>query len=172
MSAVLFAPHADDESLFAFYAMMREDARVHVLLHSGSIRRGEFTAAMATCGRTWTYSHIPEDDPDWEMIAVLIADAAAAADVVIAPAFEQGGHEHHNQVAQIVAACEHPNVISYLTYRRGHGRSEGVETTPLSPEMRDMKLAALQCYRSQWEDPKTAPWFPGGEYGTYREWVA
>ena len=39
------------------------------------------------------------------------------------------------------------------------------------PEL-DLKLAALQCYQSQWENPDTAPWFPGGAYSTFLEWIA
>jgi len=150
--------------------MMREDAHVHVLLDSGPTRRHEFEAAMTVAGRGWTYSNLPEPDADWTAISAVVKAQMGGFDVVISPAWEQDGHEHHNAVATIVNRINHPRVIRYLTYRRGHGRSIGtpVEADPI---LADLKLQALQCYQSQWDDPATAPWFPGGEYGTYMEWT-
>lgn len=171
MSAILFAPHPDDESLFAFYTMVREEAHVHTLLDSIPTRHDEFVAAMEVAGRSWTFSSMWEGDPDWDVLGRVIVQEAADYDTVIAPAFEQGGHLQHNAVAQIVSSLNHPRVISYMTYRRGHGRSTGIEVIA-DETLRFRKLAALQCYRSQIEDRATRPWFPGGEYGTYQEWVA
>ncbi len=170
MSAILFAPHPDDECLFAFYTAVREQAHVHVLLDSIPSRKHEFEAAMTVAGLGWTYSTMWEGNPDWDLLAMVIAQEAADYDTVIAPAVEYGGHEQHNAVGQIVDGLGHPNVIRYLTYVRGQGRTKGKEVVG-GPITQDLKLAALQCYVSQWEDPATAPWFPGGAYGTYQEWV-
>lgn len=175
--AVLFAPHADDESLFAFYTMMREDAHVHVLLDSIPSRMDEFAAAMQVAGRGWTYSTMWEKYPNWDLLGEIIADTASGYETIIAPAYEDGGHEHHNAIATMVDALEPvldpgTRFIRYLTYVRGRGRStHGTEVGPSSLKLVDLKLAALQCYQSQWDDPATSPWFPGGKYGTAQEWV-
>jgi hypothetical protein len=151
--------------------MMREDAHVHVLLDSIPSRMEEFQAAMKVARRGWTFSTVWEHNANWKLIAEIVAEEAAEHETVIAPAYEAGGHEHHNMVALIVNELRHPNVIRYLTYVRGQGRSDRGKLVHCTPELADLKLAALQCYQSQWENPATAPWFPGGEYGTYQEWV-
>jgi len=176
LKALLLAPHADDESLFAFYTMMREDADVLLMLDSGEKRREEFAAAMEVSGRMgdrWIWNSVPEDNPDWLAVGELTLLLAVDYDLLIAPAWEEGGHEHHNEVARLADRLNtliHIPSIRYLTYKRGHGRTVGVEVVA-DPAERDLKLAALQCYQSQWENPATAPWFPGGEYGTYQEWI-
>lgn len=176
MSAILFAPHADDESLFAFYQLIRTQADVLLVLDPGDQRRAEFAAAMGIAGvppERWTWNNVDPTDRFWAEAAAELCRLAflRGYDTIIAPAYEDGGHEHHNAVAKVAEALAPPRLIRYLTYRRGYGRSRGVEVIADKAE-RDLKLAALQCYQSQWEDPKTAPWFPGGSYGTYQEWVA
>jgi LmbE family N-acetylglucosaminyl deacetylase len=172
LTALLVAPHADDECLFACYLLMRLRAKVLVCLDSGLTRFMELEDAMGVLGRDWRMLRVDEDKPDWTAVREAIGEEARRASTVLAPAFEEGGHEHHNEVARIVGQLGHSHKIHYLTYRRGHGRStDGLVVKATRPE-RDMKLAALQCYQSQWEDPDTAPWFPGGEYSTFLEWVA
>lgn len=172
MSAVLVAPHADDESLFACYQLIRLRAKVLVCLDSGLTRCREMEDAMDVLGRDWAMLRVPEKTPNWIDVREGIASEMRQATTVIAPAFEDGGHEHHNQVARIVDSFGHPHVIRYRTYVRGQGRSTGGIQVVADGFERDLKLAALQCYQSQWQDPATAPWFPGGEYGTYLEWIA
>lgn len=169
--ALLLAPHPDDESLFAFYQLLRHQAHVYVLLDSIPSRQAEFAAAMRIAGRSWTYSNIWEGDPKWRILEGAIATDAADYDTLIAPAFEEGGHEHHNRVASIVDTLSHPRVIRYLTYRRGYGRSEGGIKIAASLEERQLKARALNCYVSQRHDPQTAAWFPAGAYGTLDEWI-
>jgi LmbE family N-acetylglucosaminyl deacetylase len=169
---LLVAPHADDECLFACYQLIRLKAKVLVCLDSGLIRCLEMEDAMDVLGRDWSMLRVPEEKPDWMAVREGIASEVRQAGTVIAPAFEEGGHEHHNQVARIVNSFGHTHIIRYLTYRRGQGRSQdGIEIDGSMVE-RDLKLAALQCYQSQWIDPDTAPWFPGGAYSTYLEWIA
>ena len=171
MNALLVAPHADDESLFACYLALRLRARVVVCLDSGLIRFLELTDAMDVLGCEWSMIRTPEDDPNWGLVQSTIEWDAKDATTLIAPAYEDGGHEHHNRVARIVDELDHPHVVRYLTYVRGRGRSTGVEV-PSSQPMRDLKLAALLCYQSQIKNPATAPWFPGGAYSDMREWIA
>ena len=172
MSALLIAPHADDECLFACYQLIRLKAKVLVCLDSGLNRYLELEAAMDVLGREFRMLWVDETKPDWTAVLKGIGEEARQAGTVIGPAFEEGGHEHHNEVARLVGQLGHSHKIHYLTYRRGHGRSTDGLVVKSTRAERDLKLAALQCYQSQWEDPATAPWFPGGEYSTYLEWVA
>lgn len=172
MSTILFAPHADDECLFAFYTMLRTEAHVHVLLDSVPSRRAEFEAAMKIVRRSWTYTEMWEGEPGWKTIAAEMDIEARTSDLVIGPAYEDGGHEHHNAVAQIVDSLDHPNVIRYVTYRRGFGRTMTANEVKGSAAEEELKLRALLCYESQINDPATHPWFPGGEYHTLSEWIA
>jgi len=171
LSVLLVAPHADDESLFACYQLIRLKARVLVCLDSGPVRSLEMEDAMDVLGRDWTMLDVPEERPDWMAVREGIASEVRRASTVIAPAFEVDGHEHHNQVARITDSFGHAHVIRYLTYRRGYGRSKGAVTCVGDKFERDLKLTALRCYQSQMVDPATAPWFPGGEYATFEEWV-
>ena len=169
---MLLSPHADDECLFAFYTMMRLEADVLLCLNDDPARELEFHAAMDVAGRTRSVLNASDSEPDWNDVRWQIECAASLYDVLIAPAYESGGHEQHNRIALIVNELGHPNVERYLTYRRGHGRSiGGTNVTSDDPGLRDLKLEALQCYVSQWENPATSPWFPGGIYGTYMEWT-
>lgn len=174
MTALLFAPHGDDETLFAFYQLLRYRPHVVICLYSDSTRVRETVCAMKHVGCSFEQWDSPESNPDWRRIADQIRKVLdrERPTVVIAPAWEEGGHEHHNAVADAFSADDAETVIRYLTYRRGHGRSRNGTEVVADKYERDLKLAALQCYQSQWENPATAPWFPGGEYGTYQEWVA
>ena len=172
MSAVLFAPHADDECLFACYLLIRLRAKVVVCLDSGLIRFMELEDAMGVLDRDWRMLRVDEAEPDWAEVRDAIGEEARRATTLIAPAFEEGGHEHHNEVAQIVNSLGHSQIIRYVTYRRGHGRTTTDTYVQGSIHDQELKLTALRCYESQIEDADTAPWFPGGAYHTLNEWVA
>lgn len=165
MGAVLFAPHNDDETLFAFYSMIRYKAEVVVVLRASNrhqVRERETECATRLAGVKYVQWKHENDAPDWDSIKAGIKGYVqyATPDVVIAPAFEVGGHEDHNAVATICADLHGTHArIQYLTYRRGHGRSEdGTEVEP-SPVEKAWKFAALACYASQANDPATSPWF-------------
>ncbi len=174
MSTVLFSPHNDDETLFAFYTMRRHEATLVVVLRSMRqelqqrgptyrMREAETQCAVTIAGASgyvqWAHT---DDAPDWHEIERAITGylAFAKPDVVIAPAWEEGGHEDHNGLAIIFdTLVMQAELVRYLTYKRGHGRSEdGIEVVP-SPAEKAAKMAALRCYRSQRAHPQTAPWF-------------
>lgn len=157
MTSILFAPHGDDETLFAFYTLLRYRPHVVVVLTSGATRFFETQAAAKVAGVTVEQWGHPEHAPDWARIRRQVHEAVSGFDRIMGPAFEVGGHEHHNGVAGVLDDYE--DVRSYLTYRRGHGRSSGgVEVVPTQDE-RELKRQALDCYKSQLADPATAPWF-------------
>ncbi len=167
MSAILFAPHNDDETLFTFYNLLRYKPDVVIVLRSHREfamggptyveREAETGFAMRLAGVDWEQWRYADDNPDWDGIEREIRRTVGAYDTIIAPAYEVGGHEDHNGVAEILNVYE-GNVIRYLSYVRGHGRSEGVEVVP-TPEEAALKAQALACYPSQAAYPPTAPWF-------------
>ena len=163
MPALLLAPHADDETLFAFYTLLRDGADVLVCLEPGEQRRQELEAAMKVASRGWAIIDPaqPEDDPDWEAVGNKVAEHAAFYDTIIAPAFEGGGHEHHNQIATIAATLAKP-VTSYYTYERGYGRTTRGMYVIASAAERVLKRRAMDCYKSQIARDDTAIWFQVG----------
>jgi len=178
VTTVLLAPHADDETLFAAYLAMRHQPDIVVCTRPDEERLDELNAAHEILGggalATWTF----EDDvlrTDYRGIAERIEELASSYDTVIAPAWENGGHEHHNHVGwNAFLAFGEARTVRYLTYRRGYGRStthaahgdhypDGVvaEVIP-EPGWVSRKLAAMACYRSQADNPMMRPWFVDG----------
>ncbi len=173
MKAVLFAPHNDDETLFAFYTMRRYQAEVVVVLRSHrqnalggphfSTRERETLCATEIAGVSYVqWTAFSDIEPDWLEVARYMQQHVidAEARIVIAPAWEEGGHEDHNAVAEIALELKGPFfLMPYLTYRRGEGRStDGREIHPTDEES-DLKAAALRCYHSQLKHPQCASWF-------------
>ena len=92
-------------------------------------------------------------------------------DIVIAPSYEEGGHEQHNAVAQAATSVFGGDVIHYLTYTREGGRSrDGYLVKPDDPEWIALKLRALACYRSQLRIENCRPWFT--DLLDLNEWLA
>lgn len=163
---------SDDETLFAFYTLLRYAPHVVVVLRSfkeeqlggptWAEREAETDCAMASAGMHWEQWAFSDLRPDWNTIAGKIDRAVIDHhhDVVIAPAYEEGGHEHHNALAIIAKnVARDAELISYTTYVRGQGRSEhATEITPTTDE-EIWKRAALACYESQIAYEPTAPWF-------------
>lgn len=187
-SAVLFSPHNDDETLFAYYQVLRYKPRIVVVLRSvrqetqqggpsHTTRQAETACAAELAGATYEQWDYPDSDPPW----FTISEAVEAylnefrPEVVIAPAFELGGHEDHNAVANIVNAAQItyriPGVIRFYTYRRGHGRTMAGTLVEATEDERERKLWALGCYASQAAHPATAAWFDPHRYGDLREWI-
>lgn len=171
MSTLLLAPHNDDETLFAFYTALRERPHVIVVLRSFAeerqggpsyaVREAETSCAMRLAGCSWEQWEYPDTDPPWPTIERFLGDVLRRYQLVFTPAHEEGGHEHHNEIARIVGRLrrEGEGLISYLTYVRGAGRSTGgTEVVPTLYE-REQKAMALACYQSQIDWAPTRPWF-------------
>ncbi len=175
MSAILFSPHNDDETLFAFYQVLRHKPKVVVVYRSFKeaqnggpkhpVREAETAAAMAVAGVEWEQWEY-RDNANRISPGRHILDAARGYDIIIAPAYEEGGHEQHNDIADVLHdhhlkahKAKKAKVVRYLTYKRGHGRSdEGVEIIPTDEE-KALKAQALACYPSQAAYGPTAYWF-------------
>ncbi|MDH4038584.1 MAG: PIG-L family deacetylase [Candidatus Krumholzibacteria bacterium] len=186
--AILFSPHADDESLFAAYMCLRYKplvvvcfgdmrAQHHLGINAGE-RTAETSAAMDVLECEWDMLPITDRvDPASLSLAreQLVACMEELRDserwtTVIAPAWEHNGHEGHNLVADCATKVWGTNIIRYLTYMRGSGRTtSGLEVTP-EPGWRALKYRALACYASQIEERSTRPWF--ADTNVLREWQA
>lgn len=191
MKAILFSPHNDDETLFAFYQCLRLKPIVVIVLRSFRqhvqqdgpihvVREAETVAAMEIAGvpALYQWEHL-DLDPPWDRITVDAVELVRAEkpDLIVAPMWEPGGHEDHNNVAAMAhyLCFSFPasiRLVRYLTYRRGHGRSMNGQEVVAADHESSMKLRALECYQSQAEHPPTAPWFNPHQHGDLREWIA
>ena len=186
MTAILFAPHNDDESLFAFYQLMLHRPKVVVCFRSdlqerrgtgitAVVREEETDRAMNVAGCDWEQWPILDSDPEraarlsgW--MSIEASDPCPR--LVIAPLAEENGHEDHNIVANAVTvAFQHQaHIIRYATYQRGCGRTVTDLEMPCFGEWWSLKDRAMACYESQISEPSTAPWFT--DLQAHREWLA
>lgn len=160
MTAVLLEPHQDDAALFAAFTCYTHNPFVVTVLRSDvQERRGtgithlqrvhENEGAMMILGCEWEQWAFSDAEPDWEGIGRCVADLGAAFDYCYAPAFEEGGHEHHNRIAEIADFWFPARVTHYMTYTNGRARSEGSQLVEPVTGAVAAKLQALACYESQ-----------------------
>lgn len=193
MSALLFAPHNDDETLFASYLLIRHKPTVVVVFadtRTQSDTHGRVRETLDACEalgvdsvHQWSYPNRPASG-DWlEAMPRVRADMDAIAregryELVLAPWPEPGGHDQHNAVGEAVEeafsaealGASSPSVVFYPTYRRGHGRTQaGLEHVPSDPSWYGLKLKAMSCYASQIAAANTRPWF--FDAAAMREWL-
>lgn len=163
--------NGDDAELFACYTLLRHKPRVIVCLDSGHERRRETEKAMGLLGCDWLASLLPETKVDEDALRGFLADLdGPAVERVFAPAVEEDGHEHHSLVGQLALDVFGIKVRPYMTYRRGFGRSKGKTAVIPTAVERAVKKAAINCYRSQVENPATAYWF-SDESAWWTEWL-
>ncbi len=149
MTALFLAPHHDDESLFGAFTLLREKPLVAVVYDGGSEREDETEAAMEILGC---------DVEHWRLSAdASLADRIAAADRIFAPMWEQDGQPEHNAVSN-KAAWTGADVTHYATYT-SVGKTTTLNQVPYEPEWIGLKLRALACYASQFDQPGRAAHF-------------
>lgn len=158
---ILLAPHADDETLFSCWTLLRERPEV-ILCLPGAPRHGtrdvrltEFAAAMAVVGCSW----LSLVDIDLEQALGKLQPTH-----VWAPLPEPGGNHDHNLVGALAAKLWPGRVTFYTTYAAARTiRGERVGCEPSWPAI---KREALACYRSQQSHPGTREHFvrPLDEY--------
>ncbi len=185
MNAIVFAPHGDDETLFAAYTCIRE--RAHVIVcsvdadpHARNRRSLETTAAIRILGCSHHEWPVPADEMEkhrkqmrtwmesWDSQRLVQSTPSK----VYAPAIHSEGHEQHNLIGELaVEVFGHTDkLVQYCTYApRGQRQKGETEVIPTSDEIA-LKFCALACYRSQIEHPATRPWFH--ELLDPREWLA
>lgn len=187
MTALLLAPHHDDESLFAAQICLRY--RPHVIVCTESHiqegdgitqaqRAAETNAALDVLGCTWHQWPVPDSkvaDYVGEMLIWLSAwlpeNKGPTPDRVFAPLVEPDGHEHHNIVGKAAVDMFGAEVVTgYATYARGGGRTHTETEVEWEPGWRALKLRAMSCYGSQIDLAATRPWFAQDDM--LREWVS
>lgn len=171
MTVLLLEPHHDDAALFAAFTCLRFKPFVVTVLAShlqeergygitNATRSEENRQALKILGcdnEQWPY---PDNNPPWDVILARVdeLDAALRPETVFAPAVEQDGHDQHNNVGMVADKVFGHRVRPYLTYRRTHGKTVGVEVVP-EPDWIVQKHWALACYHSQIKEPTTRQWF-------------
>ena len=159
---ILLSPHADDETLFACYTLLRE--RPHVILclsgaprhGSNEVRLAEFAAAMEIVGCSWT-----------SLIDAELRDELSRLEPehVWAPLPEPDGNGDHNWVGELALDLWPDNVTLYTTYTPASRTTQGELVIP-EPSWVNIKRSALACYRSQLMTPGVREHFfrPFDEY--------
>ena len=186
MTAILFSPHNDDSELFAFYQLMLHRPKVVVCFRSdlqerrgtgitAAIREAETDRAMNVAGCDWEQWPILDSDPERAArLSGLMSHAASwfPPRLVVAPLAEENGHEDHNMVANAVtvAFAHRAHIIRYATYQRGRGRTVTDREMPHLDLWWRLKIAAMNCYQSQIDEPTTCPWFADPQAES--EWIA
>ena len=172
MTDLFLAPHNDDETLFGSFTLIRHRPHVAICLRSKiqELRGGpthwrredETNAALEELGvETWEQLDVLDDRPDWDALRYELhrLKDELAPERVWAPAIEDGGHDQHNGVGALaLEVFVDADVIQFLTYVRGAGRTRGLEV-PFEPRWASLKMRALACYESQMELGSTLYWF-------------
>lgn len=134
-------------------------------------RAAEDQAAMAVLGCEVEQWPEPDTNPDWEAIERMMRHFAETqpVNIALAPAVEDGGHEQHNQIGELAEQIftGRGQLIRYMTYRRGYGRSVAHEVD-FQPEWVQLKYKALSCYLSQIRERSTRTWFVDEPIREYR----
>lgn len=160
MRSLFLAPHNDDETLFGAFTLLAHKPDVVVVLRSqvqddrygikAVDREDETAAAMRVLGCEWKQLPWRDSDPPWDVIESGFVPFRHGYEVVFAPAAEEGGHDHHNALADLADRVWGDRVQHYMTYTR-EGKSEGRTLVPFDLEWITLKLRAMACYRSQIE---------------------
>jgi LmbE family N-acetylglucosaminyl deacetylase len=158
---LFIAPHNDDEVLFACYKILREKPLVVIVTHStlqgdnGDERALESYRAMRVLDVPVCFLQIPEDKLNEEALFEKL-NPLFTYGTVYTPKIE-GGNPHHDLITKVVEAV-FPNVKHYPTYGKGETRSGDKEVIP-TPEERELKNKAMNCYKTQIENPLTSHYF-------------
>lgn len=154
MKTVLFAPHADDEALFAAHLLMQHQPYVVICFGSErdygetGVRTAESRAACALLGAGPVEQWV-DVDIEHEMRRL---DAAMAPTLVFAPALPSS-HPHHVVVATAAATVFGDRLVRYHTYDE-HGKVRAGHRVSLPADAAARKRQALACYETQRSHPR------------------
>ena len=161
---VFLSPHSDDEILFGAYTIMREKPLVVIVTHAtmqgdnGDERAMESYRAMKMLGASVMFLGIDEDKlTEMTLFEKLVFLNEADSLKIWVPEYEEDGNPHHNLVNR-VARQMFPEVKTYKTYTGLEDRTVGEEVIPTEDELA-LKKQAMQCYRTQIENPNTVHYF-------------
>lgn len=177
MNHLFLSPHNDDETLFGSFTLLRHQPLVVVCLRSfrmadpnypGNMpveyktREFETQMAMKALDCQWLQWEFSDAAPDWNLLHMKLEqlrDGRIEWTTVHAPAWEAGGNEQHNAIAELALDVFGVDYIrSYLTYTAS-GKSRWGTEVEFEPEWIPLKHHALACYKSQAMHPETSPHF-------------
>lgn len=159
LSGVLFAPHNDDETLFAAFTILRYRPQVVVCFASTGdygdpgVREAETRDAMEVLGARGV-----EQWAGGDLVAQMLAyDDARHPGHVWAPSVD-ASHPDHVAVARAARQVFGDRVRAYETYRDGAKVRHGAPV-PFEPIWLQHKLRALARYPSQIAHPRASQFF-------------
>jgi hypothetical protein len=185
MRSVLLSPHADDETLFTAYSILRHQPHVIVCLYESEVRMRESHLAVTSLGTTFEQWQTGARNPSrYKHLETQMQAIRGTYEHVFAPnpSFDENGHSEdapskeafgildHDWVGALALRIWGPERTTlYQTYTRWGGRvREGTEVLPESRWIA-LKLRALSYYQSQHALPSTVSWFTQPDL---REWLA
>jgi hypothetical protein len=158
-NGVLFAPHNDDETLFAAFTILRHRPTVVVCFPSAgdygdsALRENETREAMGVLGAAGV-----EQWQGGALVAQMRAyDARVNPTRVWAP-HPRASHPEHVAVARAAAEVFGDRLTTYHTYVDGRKVREGIEVA-FEPAWVEQKLRALLRYPSQLAHPRAHIFF-------------
>lgn len=161
---VFLAPHPDDETLFGAFTLLREKPLVIICFDCGEQRIQESHRAMEILGcemSQWRIDGRATPHAQHDPLSLL---REFVGEKIYAPAWESGGHHHHNLISDYARGAFPPeDVTEYLTYTQT-GPELKRSTWGQRVEIEDSrwvlkKLQALACYTSQIASPPGYPSF-------------
>jgi hypothetical protein len=164
-SGILFAPHHDDETLFAAFTLIRHRPRVVVCFPSAgdygdtATRWAETVAAVRALGAVPHEGWMGDLSLGDQMRAI---DRYEHPDVVWAP-HPHASHPDHVAVAQMAETVFGDRVRWYHTYTED-GKVRQGQPVEHEPAWTRRKLEALACYRSQIGHPRANQFFMADLY--------
>lgn len=159
---VLFAPHADDEVLFAAFTLLQHRPRVVICYPSvrdygdTAVRTAESRAAVATLGAgpvsQWQGGSVKDLIKSMRGL-----DRKTRPARVWAPSAD-ASHPEHVMVAEAALAVFGDRLVQYQTYNEA-GKVRVGDMVPFEPGWQALKRQALACYQSQIEHPRASAFF-------------
>lgn len=170
-SAVLFAPHADDESLFASFLLIRHKPRIVICYPSPAEYGGTGERWSESCAAAAILGAGPVDQWEDEDIEARMRalDGQIRPTRVFAPS-PDSSHPEHVAVALAAIAVFGDRVTQYQTYNAA-GKVRTGTPTPFEPGWPEKKREALACCRTQRDHPRARIFFDEDQYGL-DEWTA
>lgn len=156
---LLLSPHADDETLFAAFTIIRHRPRVVICFPSSrdygdtETRLAESREAVAILGGG------PVDQWDGTDLEAKMRDIdkRMRPSKVWAP-HADASHPEHVAVARAAAAVFGDRLVRFHTYGSA-GKARGGDPVAFEPGWLDIKRRALACYRTQLEHPRAHAFF-------------
>ena len=159
--AILFAPHADDETLFGSFILQRARPRIVVCFPSVRDYGDTFTRTEETRAAAAILGAGPVDQWNGRELVERMRELVAAHGMpaeVWAPSLETS-HADHRAVAAAAGEVFGSLVRRYHTYRDGARVRGGREITPPAEDAIERKILALACYRSQLRHARSSRFF-------------